>query len=181
MFMCSRFLACACGSCRIFAFGVGLSTLIGLGWIVFLYLCAGVAVYLALFAVGVVLFLFTVAFAYRGHVGGAMVSSFVDDLVNGTISNIENGLSNTVASGVLSEDMMHSTVDVALGPTDGEMQKLYQALAVVSAILLLLYLVLLCMASGQISRTVALVKEATLVVNSIAAGTRTTHCLSLTL
>jgi hypothetical protein len=46
---------------------------------------------------------------------------------------------------------------------------LYQALAAGSALLLVLYSVLLCISSGQIGRTVALVKEATLCVHNSKA------------
>ena len=99
---------------KIFLFGVCLSTLLGIGWMFFLYLCAGVAVYLALFGVGLVLAAFSLGFAYRGGVGGSLVNVFVSDLVNGTIANIEQGLSSTVASGVITGGMLDATMDVAL-------------------------------------------------------------------
>ena len=179
---------------KIFLFGVGLSTLLALAWMVFLYLCAGIAVYLALFAVGLTLLLFTVAFAYRGGVGGSVINTFVSDVVNGTLANVESGLSNTVASSVLTPDVLQATMDAALTQEVGEMRSLYQALAILSAIVLVLYVIMLCLASGQIGRclrprgphrrsrrrrhrrqprhhratrrTVALVKEATLVVHN---------------
>jgi len=151
---------------KIFLFGVGLSTLLALAWMVFLYLCAGIAVYLALFAVGLTLLLFTVAFAYRGGVGGSVINTFVSDVVNGTLANVESGLSNTVASSMFTPDVLQATMDAALTQEVGEMRSLYQALAILSAIVLVLYVIMLCLASGQIGRTVALVKEATLVVHN---------------
>ena len=107
---------------KIFLFGVGLSTLLALAWMVFLYLCAGIAVYLALFAVGLTLLLFTVAFAYRGGVGGSVVNTFVSDVVNGTLANVESSLSNTVASSVLTPDVLQATMDAALTQEVGEMR-----------------------------------------------------------
>jgi choline transporter-like protein 2/4/5 len=153
---------------EIFAYGVGLSTLLGFAWMIFLFLCAGVAVYLALLAVGLLLTLCTLLFAYKGGVGGAFVNSFVQDFVNGTISNIQVGLSDTVASGMVHSGLLEASAEVAFSQAE-DMRAVYQGLAVLSAILLVLFLVLLCAATGQIGRTVALVKEATLVVHNSKA------------
>ena len=50
---------------EIWGFGVGLATAMGFGWMVFLFFCAGFAVYLALFVVFLVLLLLTLAFSYK--------------------------------------------------------------------------------------------------------------------
>jgi choline transporter-like protein 2/4/5 len=153
---------------EIFAYGVGLSTLLGFGWMVFLFLCAGVAVYLALLLLGLLLTLCTLLFAYKGGVGGQIVHAFVEEVLNGTVTNIQSGLSNTVASGVVQSGVLEASVEVAFSQAE-DMRGVYQGLAIVSAILLFLFIVLLCSATGQIGRTVALVKEATLVVHNSKA------------
>jgi hypothetical protein len=83
---------------EIWGFGVGLATLLGFGWMVFLFLCAGVAVYLALLVVFLVLFCMTFSFAYKGGVGGEAVQGFVQQVVNGTLHQLEQQVEQVTQS-----------------------------------------------------------------------------------
>ena len=149
---------------EIWGFGVGLATLLGFGWMIFLFLCAGVAVYLALSVVFLVLFCMTFSFAYKGGVGGEVVQTFVQDVVNGTLHSLEHEVEQLLQSSATSS-LIRSAGEAVLSHSDA-MAQLYQMLAAGSALLLVLYSVLLCISSGQIGRTVALVKEATLCVHN---------------
>jgi len=152
---------------EIWGFGVGLATLLGFGWMVFLFLCAGVAVYLALLVVFLVLFCMTFSFAYKGGVGGEAVQGFVQQVVNGTLHQLEQQVEQVTQSTAASS-LIRSAGEAVLSHSDA-MAQLYQALAAGSALLLVLYSVLLCISSGQIGRTVALFKEATLCVHNSKA------------
>jgi choline transporter-like protein 2/4/5 len=152
---------------EIWGFGVGLATLLGFGWMIFLFLCAGVAVYLALFVVFLVLFCMTFSFAYKGGVGGEAVQGFVQDVVNATFHQLEHELEELLQSTATSS-LIRGAGEAVLSHSDS-MAQLYQMLAAGSALLLVLYSVLLCISSGQIGRTVALVKEATLCVHNSKA------------
>jgi len=152
----------------ILGFGIGVSTVLGLFWMTFLYLCAGFAVRLALVTVALMLTLLTVGLSYRAGVGGAAVTIFVQGVVNATAVNLQNQLDSAgieVADGVVGSAQAQALVQ----ETDEDWARLYTVMAAISALLTVLFLVVLCAAGSQIGRTVALVKEATRVVRNSKA------------
>jgi choline transporter-like protein 2/4/5 len=152
----------------IWAYGVGLATLLGFFWMSFLFLCAGAAVYLALAAVFLVLLVLALGFAYKGGVGGAAVQGFLQGAINGTLLELEHAVEGGVMEGVVQSGVVRSVGEAILAHSEA-MATTYRLLAGVSVLFLLLYTVLLCVSSGQIGRTVSLVKEATLCVHNSKA------------
>ena len=153
---------------QIFVFGIGFATLFGFGWMILLFVCAGFAVYFSLLMVALILLGVTILFAYKGNVGGPLVTTFFQSVVNGTIVQLDNMAHDTVVEGLLHSDMVETAIHVTMSQ-ESDLQQLYQILAAVALLLLIIYLTLLGFASGQISRTVALVKEATLCVHNSKA------------
>ena len=153
---------------QIFVFGIGFATLFGFGWMILLFVCAGFAVYFSLLMVALILLCVTILFAYKGNVGGPLVTTFVQSVVNGTIVQLDNVAHDTVVEGLLHSDMVETAIHVTMSQ-ESDLQQLYQILAAVALLLLIIYLTLLGVASGQINRTVALVKEATLCVHNSKA------------
>lgn len=50
--------------------------------------------------------------------GGQIVHAFVEEVLNGTVTNIQSGLSNTVASGVVQSGVLEASVEVAFSQAE---------------------------------------------------------------
>lgn len=124
-------------------FGVGVSTALGLAWMGFLYVCAGVAVRLALLTVGTLLLLTTLGLSYRAGVGGDAVALLVQNAVNATAATLQGRLSG---AGIDAGGAVRAAEEQALVQGTGEWARLYAVLAALSALLLVLYLLVLCAA-----------------------------------
>ncbi|EOD18549.1 hypothetical protein EMIHUDRAFT_458914 [Emiliania huxleyi CCMP1516] len=146
------------------------------GILIFFYLFAGVAVYLAIFLLLLTFAIATAIFAYKGSPSqphhraergracpeacsellpvGGLSTPYIDDLV-------------TQGAGYVGDKMDEHGFDTAY--VNESMKEIYKWMAIVTGVLLLLALIFICMASKQIKRTTALVSEGTKVIKNSPA------------
>mmetsp|Transcript_26344 Transcript_26344/g.77270 ORF Transcript_26344/g.77270 Transcript_26344/m.77270 type:complete len:825 (-) Transcript_26344:314-2788(-) len=136
--------------------------LIVFGILIFFYLFAGVAVYLAIFLLLLTFAIATAIFAYKG----GLSTPYIDDLVTQGAGYVgdkmdEHGFDTTYVT----ESSMYESMTAV----NESMKEIYKWMAIVTGVLLLLALVFICMASKQIKRTTALVSEGTKVIKNSPA------------
>jgi len=148
----------AAHSWTIAAFGIGLPTILGFCWMVFLFLCAHVAVYLALALIVIFLLLGAVLCAYKGGV----TDTYINDMV--THYNISSIIQESGYANVVENSLVQSALKI-----DEKMQDVYKWAGILLAVLLLLLLIFLCLMGKQIHRTASLVREGTKVIRNSPA------------
>lgn len=136
--------------------------LIVFGILIFFYLFAGVAVYLAIFLLLLTFAIATAIFAYKG----GLSTPYIDDLVTQGAGYVgdkmdEHGFDTTYVT----ESSMYESMTAV----NESMKEIYKWMAIVTGVLLLLALIFICMASKQIKRTTALVSEGTKVIKNSPA------------
>ena len=140
---------------EIMLFGVGLSSLICAGWLLFLFFLGWLAVWLTLFTVGLLLLTVGLICLWKAGVGGEFFESTFNDLVNRTLSS----------QGVQEGDWAATWVERGLSVDEEHTDIFYwSGLGLVAGFVV--YLIFICIASKQINKTIDLVEEATQVLHN---------------